>query len=190
MFDIKKHVLAATFTVFALGGAHALAQDAPLADGKLSKQELAAILLTAEQQLTLLAETATKKYLPVIQEEGINMPKAWMLMEDGETVKGISLQGQAEGAPPEIRIVMYRSAIKSLARRGLINAAAILYAGAVTENDDTKALVIEHEHRLGVSANKVVGYRKDKDRIVWGEPFTEKKPFEWFYEAKVTKNPS
>lgn len=192
MLRIKQAALAVSFSILALSGGQVIAQedlsDSPLADGKLSEQELAAFVLTAEKQLTLLAETATEEYLPVLETGGTKMPRAWMLMQDGETVKRINLDGQAEGAPPKIRAVMYRAAIKSLARRGLINAAAILYAGQMTEGDDAEALVIEHEHRLGVSANKVVGYVKENDVIVWGKPVTVKKPFDWFYDAK--KDPS
>jgi len=192
MLGIKRSALAVALSLLVLGGGQAAAQEvpsnSPLADGKLSKKELAAFVLTAEQQLTLLAETATKEYLPVIEGQGVTQPQAWMLMKDGETVKRIDLKGQAEGAPSEIQAIMYGAAIKSLARRGLINAAAVLYSGQVNEGDETQALIIEHEHRLGVSANKVVGYVKENGVIVWGKPVTVKKPFEWFYDAK--KDPS
>ncbi len=191
MFRLRKHTFAAIISIFALGGTGALAQtpeQSPLADGELSKQELAAIITLAEQQLTQLADAATKEYLPVIQRDQAKMPQAWMLMEDGETVKRINLDDQTDGAPPAVRIVMYRAALKSLARRGLINAGAILYAGPVSEDNNADALVIEHEHRLGVSANKVVGYRLEEDKVVWGKPVTDTKPFEWFYDAK--KDPS
>jgi len=188
MFKIRNYIFAATFSLFAFGWAGAAAQaipaDSPLADGEISQEEMAVILATAEQQLTRLVDAATQQYLPTIQGGGRMQPMAWMLMKDGETVKRINIDGQAEGAPPELRIVMYRAAIKSVAQRGLINAAAILYAGQVSDTDNTQALVVEHEHRLGVSGHKVVGFKQEQGEVVWGKPVTDKKPFDWFYSEK------
>ena len=111
-------------------------------------------------------------------------PAAWLLMKDGKTVKRINSDGQAQGIPAAGRIKMYRAAIKAVAQGGAINAAMILYTGRINEDSDTQALVIEHEHRLGVSANKVVGYEVQSGQILWGEPVTQSKPYEWFYTEK------
>jgi len=188
MFKSRNYIFAATFSLFAFGWAGAAAQaipaDSPLADGEISQEEMAVILATAEQQLTLLVETATEEYLPNIQQNEVAAPAAWMLMKDGETVKRINIDSQAKGVPPAVRVVMYRAAIKSVAQRGMINAAAILYAGSLSESDDTEALVIEHEHRLGVSANKVIGFKSEHGNVIWGKPVTDKKPFDWFYSQK------
>ena len=188
MFRFRKHALAATFSVFALGASVSLAQglpqDGPLADGELSRDEVAVILATAQQQLIRLSDAATSEYETVIHDAEPNMPAAWMLMKDGETVKRINMDSQAQGVPASARIVMYRAALKSVARKGEINAAAILYTGRLNEESDTEVLVIEHEHRLGVSGNKVIGYDVEGDDISWAEPVTQKKPFEWFYDAK------
>tara|TARA_Y100001973_G_C5165878_1_gene316116 strand:+ start:439 stop:1017 length:579 start_codon:yes stop_codon:yes gene_type:complete len=188
MSRFRKHALAATFSLFALGATHSLAeglpQDGPLSDGKISEDELGVVLVSAQQQLIRLSEAATEEYQSTILDANPNMPAAWMLMKDGETVKRINIDGQAEGIPASARIKMYRAAIKSIAQRGHISAAAILYTGRVNEHSDTQALVIEHEHRLGVSSNKVIGYEIRNGAISWAEPVSQEKPFEWFYQSK------
>lgn len=105
-------------------------------------------------------------------------------MKDGKTVKRISLGEEGERVPAAAQIYMYRAAIKAIARQGEINAAAILYTGRLSKEDDTEVLVVEHEHRLGVSGNKVVAYALENGALKWSEPVTQKKPFEWFYDSK------
>ncbi|MCD1630036.1 MULTISPECIES: hypothetical protein [Marinobacter] len=192
MSRFRKHALAATFSLFALGATHSLAeglpQDGPLSDGKISEDELGVVILSAQQQLIRLSEAATKEYQSAILEPGANTPKAWMLMKDGETVKRINIDAQAVGMPAVAQLKMYRAAIKSIAQRGQINAAAILYTGRVSEGNETEVLVIEHEHRLGVSSNKVIGYEIRNGAISWAEPVSQEKPFEWFYEGKGGKS--
>ncbi|MFV8571069.1 hypothetical protein ACNQ6O_07645 [Marinobacter sp. SBS5] len=188
MFGIRKHALAATFSLFALGASVSLAQglpeSGPLADGKISEEELAGILVTAQNQLIRLSDAATSDYQSVILNAEPNMPAAWMLMKDGETVKRLNLDRQVEGMPATAKIAVYRAAFKSVARKGEINAAAILYTGRLNEGSDTEVLVIEHEHRLGVSGNKVIGYEVEGGDIAWAKPVTQQKPFQWFYDAK------
>ena len=164
--------------------------NTPLNDGKLTEDELAVILVTAQQQLIRLTERATEEYEPKLKDSQPNMPEAWMLMKDGETVKRISIGEQGAEVPASARIYMYRAAIKAIARGGEINAAAILYTGKLNEQSDTEVLVIEHEHRLGVSANNVVAYDLKGGDLVWSEPVSQKKPFEWFYDEKSRKNVS
>lgn len=153
-------------------------------DEESAKKELAFILTAAREQLVNLVAEATEEYEPDLLGSEEVMPAAWMLMKDGETVKRINMDGQAVGAPPSVKLLMYRAAIKSIAQRKQIVAAAILYAGQLHEGDETKALVIEHEHMVGVSGHKVVGYEVEGGEIVWGEPVSHKKPFQWFYEGK------
>ena len=188
MFSIRKHALAATFGLFAFGASASLAQglpeSGPLADGKISEEELVGILATAQQQLIRLSDAATEEYQPTILDAEQNMPAAWMLMKDGETVKRLNLDGKIEGMPAQARIAVYRAAFKSVARKGEINAAAILYTGRLSDDNDTEVLVIEHEHRLGVSGNKVIGYEVEAGDIAWAKPVTQQKPFQWFYDAK------
>lgn len=188
MFQYLKYVLAALLSLSVLSPvvstAKELPEDSPLADGELSEDEVGVVLGTAQQQLVRLSETATEAYEPTIEDEKTPMPAAWMLMKDGETIKRINIDDQAQGIPAAARIKMYRAAIKSIARRGHISAAAILYTGRANETSDTEVLVVEHEHRLGVSGNKVIGYEKRDGTISWAKPVTKKKPFEWFYDDK------
>ncbi|MBZ0333637.1 hypothetical protein MARI_12520 [Marinobacter sp. JH2] len=188
MFGIKKHALVATFSLFTLGASVSLAQGlpehGPLADGKISEVELAGILATAQQQLIRLSDTATDEYQGALLDSEPNEPVAWMLMKDGETVKRLNLDSQVEGMPAAAKISVYRAAFKSVARKGEINAAAILYTGRLSEENETEVLVIEHEHRLGVSGNKVIGYEVEGGDIAWAAPVTQTKPFQWFYDAK------
>jgi hypothetical protein len=188
MFRSTKYALAALLSLSMLAPAVSMAnelpEDGPLADGELSEEEVAVVLGTAQQQLIRLSEAATEAYERVIKNDDPGTPAAWMLMKDGETIKRIDIDDQAQDIPAAARIKMYRAAIKSIARRGHISAAAILYTGRANEQSDTRVLVIEHEHRLGVSANKVIGYEAGNGKISWAESVTRKKPFEWFYDDK------
>lgn len=188
MYRFRKQAIAAAFgvSIFISGGsmAQGLQQSGPLADGKITEEEIGMFIVGAQQQLIHLSDTATKEYNETILGSGGTMPAAWMLMKDGETVKRINIDGQADGMPAAAQLKMYRAAIKSIARRGQINAAAILYTGRISETSDTEVLVIEHEHRLGVSSNKVIGYQVRNGSISWAEPVSQEKPFEWFYDGK------
>ena len=113
------------------------------------------------------------------------MPSGWMLMKDGVTVKELKLDESAKGAPPNIRVAMFRAALKSIARRGQINAAAILYAGQMSEENPQKVLVMEHEHRLGISGNKFVPYKVEGEKIQYSQSVTKDKPFQMFYDKKA-----
>ena len=112
------------------------------------------------------------------------MPAAWMLLDDGETVKRINIDGQTEQAPANVRILMYRAALKSIARRGKINAAVILYTGKVKEGEQAAALVIEHEHRLGISGNKIIPYTIEDGNVKYSQAVTKEKPFQMFYDDR------
>ena len=188
MSRFRKQAIAAALgvSIFISGGSwgQGLPQSGPLSDGKVTEEEIGMFIVGAQQQLIHLSDTATKEYNESILGSGATMPAAWMLMKDGETVKRINIDGQAYGMPAAAQLKMYRAAIKSIARRGQINAAAILYTGRISENSDTEVLVIEHEHRLGVSSNKVIGYKIRNGSISWAEPVSQEKPFEWFYDGK------
>ncbi|KPQ30195.1 MAG: hypothetical protein HLUCCX14_03660 [Marinobacter excellens HL-55] len=186
MYPFKEYALVASISLFTLGSSYSLAQglpdEGPLADGKISEEDVGMLIYNAQQQLIRLSEAATEEYQSSILDASPNMPGAWMLMNDGKTVKRINIAEQAEGVPASVQLKMYRAAIKSIAQRGQINAAAILYTGRVNEHSDSEVLVIEHEHRLGVSSNKVIGYNVHNGGISWAEPVSQEKPFEWFYQ--------
>ncbi|WP_147252229.1 hypothetical protein [Marinobacter pelagius] len=160
-------------------------ENSVLSDGVIDKKEMARYLVIANKQLAYLAEQATEEYQERIQPEETPMPSGWMLMKDGVTVKELKLDESAEGAPANIRIVMFRAALKSIARRGQINAAAILYAGQMSEENPQKVLVMEHEHRLGISGNKFVPYKVEGEKIQYSQSVTKDKPFQMFYDKKA-----
>ncbi len=159
-------------------------KNSVLSDGVISKKEMAKYLVIGNKQLAYLAENATEEYAPELQSDGQAMPSAWMLMSDGITVKKVSLDESADGAPPQIRIAMFRAALKSIARRGKINAAVIVYAGRLSEDNPQEVLVLEHEHRLGISATKIVPFEVDSGKVQYAEPVTNNKPFQMFYDDK------
>ncbi|MBW0146380.1 hypothetical protein [Marinobacter arenosus] len=194
LFSRANMTAALLTSVITLGSGVSLAQEdtvevkipenSVLSDGVISKKEMAKYLVIGNKQLAYLAENATEQYAPELQGSGQAMPSAWMLMSDGETVKKLSLDGEAEGAPPQIRIVMFRAALKSIARRGKINAAVILYAGKVSEDNPQEVLVLEHEHRLGISATKIVPFEVEGGKVKYAQAVTKDKPFQMFYDDK------
>ncbi|KAA1175100.1 hypothetical protein FWJ25_06960 [Marinobacter salinexigens] len=193
MANLKASFICATFMT-ALGfSSIAVAEDSiavkvpensVISDGKLTKEELAQYAVAGQQQLVHLIEEATKQYSETLTDDTPNMPAAWMLMDDGETVKRINIDDQAGEAPAQLRILMYRAALKSIARRGKVNAAAILYTGKVNEGSDEQALVIEHEHRLGISGNKVIPYEVKGGTVSYSRAVNSEKPFQMFYDEK------
>jgi hypothetical protein len=69
-----------------------------------------------------------------------------------------------------------------VARRGQINAAVIMYTGKLNEDTAMDAIVIEHEHRLGISGNKVVPYEVEAGKVSYFQSVTKEKPFMIFYD--------
>lgn len=159
-------------------------ENSVLSDGVIDKKEMAQYLVLANKQLAYLTTKATEEYAPVLEIDNNAMPAAWMLMNDGVTVKELTLDEAAGDAPASIRVVMFRAALKSIARRGKINAAVILYAGQISEENDQRALVVEHEHRLGISATKIVPFVIDNGQVKYAQSVTRKKPFQLFYDDK------
>lgn len=160
-------------------------ENSVISDGTLTPEEMAQYVVVAKEQLTHLTAKATEDYAPRVTAEGSAMPAAWMLMDDGVTVKELTLDKAAEGAPASIRVVMFRAALKSLARRGKINAAVILYAGQLSEENTQRALVVEHEHRLGISATKIVPFVIEQGAVKYAQSVTRDKPFQLFYDSKA-----
>ncbi|PPI84766.1 hypothetical protein KEHDKFFH_08690 [Marinobacter maroccanus] len=163
-------------------------EDSAIADGKLTKKELAKYAVVGQRQLVHLIKKATDQYSALIEGTTPNLPAAWMLMDDGDTVKRVNLDGQIEGSPAQVRILVYRAALKSIARRGKINAAAILYTGKLDDTGSSEALVIEHEHRLGISGNKVIPFEVEDGKVKYSDPVTRKKPYQIFYDEEAESN--
>ncbi len=149
------------------------------------KQELSKYAVLGQRQILYLTQQATDEYADTLTDSNPDMPSAWMLLEDGTTIKRIDLDEQSEDAPAQIRILMYRAALKSVARRGKIHAAAILYTGKLKEGSDDKALVVEYEHRLGIAGNKVIPYQTENGKVAYAEPVNSEKPFQIFYDSRA-----
>lgn len=160
-------------------------ENSVLSDGVIDKKEMARYLVIANKQLAYLSDEATSKYQQRIDPGKVPSPSGWMLMKDGVTVKELKLDESAKDAPPQIRIVMFRAALKSIARRGQINAAAILYAGQMSETNTQKVLVLEHEHRLGISGSKFVPYTVDGGKVQYSQSVTREKAFQMFYDSQA-----
>jgi len=153
-----------------------------ISDGTLSREEMAQFVVVAKEQLAHLTKEATKEYSPRLNGDGNAMPSAWMLMDDGVTVKELTLDKSGEGAPASIRVAMFRAALKSIARRGKISAAVILYSGQLSEGNSQRAIVVEHEHRLGISATKIVPFFVEEGTVKYANSITREKPFQLFYD--------
>lgn len=186
---LGKPLLRALLLIFTIGVPMASAQTEP--SGKLTeeqetaiKKELSKYAVLGQQQVLYLSKHATDEYAETLTDSKPNMPAAWMLLDDGKTIKRINIDEQAQDAPAQIRILMYRAALKSVAQRGKIHGSVILYTGKIKEGSDAEALVIEFEHRLGISGNKVIPYQVENGKVTYSEPVTSEKPFQIFHESK------
>ncbi|WP_420388874.1 hypothetical protein [Marinobacter sp.] len=186
---IGKRFVLAMIAGFALSTA-ALAQDAidredhVLSDGKLDDKDLAAVVAVAQRHLTELTDSVVKNAGTELEEAGIFRPMAFMVMKS-DKVQQMRLEEEAEQAPGNVKVLMYRAGLKAIARRGEIHAAVIAYPGSVEKNGETiRAMALEHEHRLGVSGIKLIPVKLKGGEASFGEPMSQDKPFQIFYDAK------
>jgi hypothetical protein len=168
----------------------ALAQDAidredhVLSDGKLDDKDLAAVVAVAQRHLREMTDQVVNQAGDELEEAGIFRPMAFMVMKS-DKVQQMRLEEEAEQAPGNVKVLMYRAGLKAIARRGEIHAAVIAYPGSVEKNGDTiRAMALEHEHRLGVSGIKLIPVRLEDGEASFGEPMSQDKPFQIFYDAK------
>jgi len=189
---IGKRIVLAMIAGCAISTA-ALAQDAidredhVLSDGKLDDKDLAAVVAVAQEHLNQMTDAAIKKASAELEEAGIFRPMAFMIMKS-DAVQQMRLGEEAEGAPGQIKVVMYRAGLKSIARRGEIHSAIIAYPGNVEKNgENIRVMVLEHEHRLGVSGIKLVPVKLENGESSFGEPMSQEKPFSIFYDGKNDK---
>lgn len=178
-------LLLSAFFVVPAASAEATPPAELTADEKTAiKLEFSKYAVLGQRQIVYLTKQATEEYADTLTDSNPNMPSAWMLLEDGTTIKRIDIDDEAAGAPAQIRILMYRAALKALARRGKIHATVILYTGKVREDSKDEALVVEFEHRLGISGNKIVPYQVKSGKVAYSEPVASEKPFQIFYDSK------
>lgn len=194
MANVKPIFLSALLAV-AFASPAALAQDATdaeipdrnaLSDGKLTSDEIKQYAGLAAKHMQKLTAVAREEVGAELEQSGVVIPAAWMMMNDGE-VKRVRLGESGEQAAATMKVLMFRAALKSLARHGKILATAIVYAGTVEEGESTRVLAIEHEHRLGLSGLQVVPYRFEQGNLSFGKPNTQKKPYELFYDGRETE---
>lgn len=161
------------------------AGDAPTTgkDHTLTKEELAKYAVLAQKQLVVLTDAAIKDVKADLEKNGLVSPSAIMMMNDG-SMKPLKLGNEAGKAPFGIQVTMYRAALKSMARHDKITAAAIVYGAGSSDDSGKNALIIEYEHRLGVSGVKLVPYTQDHGEIAYGEVLSKKKPFQLFYDPR------
>lgn len=157
-----------------------------LADGKLTSEEIKKYAGVAAKHIQELTAMARKEVGNELEQSGVVIPAAWMMMNDGE-VKRVRLGESGEKAAATMKVLMFKAALKSLARHGKILATAIVYAGTVEGEKDTRVLAIEHEHRLGLSGIQVVPYQFAEGDLTFGKPSTQKKPYELFYDGREDK---
>lgn len=154
-----------------------------LSDGKLDEEEIKKYAAFATAHMQKLTKVAQKEVGEELKQSGIVIPAAWMMMNDGE-VKRARLGASGEKAAATMKVLMYRAALKSLARHGKILATAIIYAGNAEDDASMRVLAIEHEHRLGLSGIQLVPYRFENGVLSFGDPETQKKPYELFYDGR------
>ncbi len=186
---IGKRFVLAMIAGFAFSTA-VLAQDAidredhVLSDGKLDDKDLAAVVAVAQRHLREMTDQVVNQAGDELEEAGIFRPMAFMVMKS-DKVQQMRLEEEAEQAPGNVKVLMYRAGLKAIARRGEIHAAVIAYPGSVEKNGETiRAMALEHEHRLGVSGIKLIPVRLEDGEASFGEPMSQDKPFQIFYDAK------
>jgi hypothetical protein len=192
---IGKRFVSALIIGFAISTA-AFAQEAidmddhVLSDGKLDDKDLAAVVKVAQRHLKELTDAAVKEAGDELEEAGIFRPMAFMVMKS-DKVQQMRLADEAEEAPGQVKVLMYRAGLKSIARRGEIHSAIIAYPGSVEKDGETiRAMVLEHEHRLGVSGIKLIPVKLESGEASFGEPMSQDKPFQIFYDEKEKKKES
>lgn len=186
---IGKRIVLAMIAGCAISTA-SLAQDAidredhVLSDGKLDDKDLAAVVAVAQRHLREMTDQVVNQAGDELEEAGIFRPMAFMVMKS-DKVQQMRLEEEAEQAPGNVKVLMYRAGLKAIARRGEIHAAVIAYPGSVEKNGETiRAMALEHEHRLGVSGIKLIPVRLEDGEASFGEPMSQDKPFQIFYDAK------
>lgn len=178
-------ILLASSILFGQALAREPSGNGVLDDGKLTREELAAAMLTAERDLSGMLEQAIVQVEDDMASAGIFAPAAWMVMKDRE-LKSVKLSSEADQAPPSIKVQMYRASLRSLARHNRIDAVLIVYPGTITKDGvKERVVVVEHEHRLGVSGLKLIPLSYEQSEANFGAPIDQDKEFQIFYDEKA-----
>src|SRR5690554_4789551 len=143
MSRLKTYTLAASLMWSMVGVPVALAQgekgygDHVLADGELSKEELAVVLLTAEKDLTSLLKEAISNVESDVEAAGVFAPRAWMVMKDKQ-IKEVKIADEAAEAPPELKLHMIWVSLRFFARHNGIDSSLVVYPGTIKKDDESQ----------------------------------------------------
>ena len=172
------------FSATATSQEHQSEGSSVLSDGKLTKKELAAAMLTAEKDLTSMLKASMSVVEEEVENSGIFGPGAWMVLKDRK-LKKVRLDEAAESAPPSAKLQVFRASLRPLARHNKIDAALIVYPGTITkEGEKQRVVVVEHEHRLGISGLKLIPLELDEGDVSFGAAMSQEKSFQIFYDQK------
>ena len=172
------------FSATATSQEHQSEGSSVLSDGKLTKKELAAAMLTAEKDLTSMLKASMSVVEEEVENSGIFGPGAWMVLKDRK-LKKVRLDEAAESAPPAAKLRVFRASLRSLARHEKIDASLIVYPGTITkEGKKERVVVVEHEHRLGIAGLKLVPLKLGQGNATFGAPISQEKAFQIFYDQR------
>lgn len=155
----------------------------PLADGRLTQDELVIIKKSVAKDLSRLQETLLQAMVADLVDDGQAAPAAVMMMND-KTIKTVSIpEGETIGSAT-VAIEAFRAGLRSVARHGQIMGAVIGYTVAVNEGDQQYAILTEYEHKLGVSGKRLIPYRARGGQLELGKGQDMGKPFLIFHDKK------
>lgn len=149
---------------------------------KLSPKQLAKI---AQQQLEKLTAYAMKQVRPELEKKGTFEPIGAMVYRDGKINQVVI---KSDKVPAVDKIRMYRVALRSLARHNKIDASVVIFSAQLKKNSQAKAIIMNYEHRFGVSGTRVIGYKFNKGKLELTKPKDMAKPFFVFYDQNRVNN--
>ena len=155
------------------------------ANGSLDKKKLKIpakeMVALARKQLNKLTKYALKQIKPKLSKTGSFEPIGVMLYRSGKVNK-LELGGKdSQKVPAELRIRLDSLALRSMARHNTIDASVIIFAAKKNKGDKRKMIVMNYEHRFGMSGEKVIPYEFDNGKLKLFKPEYFPKPFFIFY---------
>ena len=150
-------------------------------ENKLSPKALAKV---AQIQLDKLSKYAMGLVKPQLEKKGTFQPVAAMVYRDGRINQ---LEIKSDKVPPIDKIRMYRIALRSLARHYKIDASIVIFSAEKNKNSKDKVIIMNYEHRFGVSGSRVIGYRFQNGKLLTSKPKDSAKPFFVFYDQNKVK---
>lgn len=174
-------IVAASFAAMLIWSATSGAEEVAVDLTKVKK--------VAVEHIESLAKFEQEKIDKLLKEKGAFAPfGAFMLVDERLKELDLGKNEQVLKAPAEIQIAIYRQALRALARHDTLFAGAVFYTTLKDKDPNQRLLVMEFEHKLGVSGMRVTPYEIEKDgKVLLGQPKDLKKPFEFFYDDKSTK---